>query len=126
MDNRNIESYSGSRNAFSCNSCKTGSGAFCRCSNVVVYYDNHTRQQLHHFLEFVNHSPTGFEWGYSGSGPSQLAFAMLMDFTHDKELALDLYQQFKIDFISQICDDQWEIKSIKIREWIGRFYSLKE
>ena len=51
---------------------------------------------------------------------------MLMDFTHDKELALDLYQQFKIDFISQICDDQWEIKSIKIREWIGRFYSLKE
>ena len=28
-------------------------------------------------LEVRNHSPTGFEWGYAGSGPSQLALAML-------------------------------------------------
>ena len=28
-------------------------------------------------LDLVNHSPTGFEWGYGGSGPAQLAVAML-------------------------------------------------
>lgn len=30
-------------------------------------------------FDAVNHSPDGFEWGYGGSGPSQLAFAMLAD-----------------------------------------------
>lgn len=28
-------------------------------------------------LDLRNHSPTGFEWGYSGSGPAQLALAIL-------------------------------------------------
>ena len=27
-----------------------------------------------------NHSPTGFSWGYGGSGPSQLALAILLLF----------------------------------------------
>jgi len=27
-----------------------------------------------------NHSPDGFEWGYGGSGPAQLALAIYQDF----------------------------------------------
>src|SRR2546423_1244722 len=30
--------------------------------------------------DIVNHSPNGFEWGYSGSGPAQLALAIMADF----------------------------------------------
>src|SRR6059036_1653610 len=30
-------------------------------------------------LEIRNHSPTGFQWGYAGSGPAQLALALLVD-----------------------------------------------
>jgi Family of unknown function (DUF6166) len=30
-------------------------------------------------LEIRNHSPTGFGWGYRGSGPAQLALALLAD-----------------------------------------------
>src|SRR5467141_965015 len=30
-------------------------------------------------LEARNHSPTGFAWGYGGSGPAQLALALLID-----------------------------------------------
>lgn len=30
-------------------------------------------------LSIVNHSPTGFAWGYWGSGPAQLAFALIAD-----------------------------------------------
>src|SRR5262249_40617485 len=29
--------------------------------------------------EIRNHSPTGFEWGYGGSGPAQLALAIIAD-----------------------------------------------
>jgi hypothetical protein len=30
-------------------------------------------------LDLRNHSPSGFEWGYGGSGPAQLALALLAD-----------------------------------------------
>lgn len=30
-------------------------------------------------LDLFNHSPAGFEWGYGGSGPAQLALAILAD-----------------------------------------------
>ena len=29
--------------------------------------------------ELWNHSPDGFNWGYGGSGPAQLALALLLD-----------------------------------------------
>jgi hypothetical protein len=52
-------------------------------------------------LRVVNHSPTGFCWGYSGSGPAQLALAILLDhFNGDKERALSLYQDFKSKVIA--------------------------
>jgi hypothetical protein len=41
-----------------------------------------------------NHSPDGFNWGYGGSGPAQLALAILLKYT-DKETALKEYQNLK-------------------------------
>lgn len=32
---------------------------------------------LEEYHEYINHSPNGFEWGYSGSGPHQLGFAII-------------------------------------------------
>src|SRR5262249_10364987 len=46
-------------------------------------------------LEVRAHSPTGFAWGYGGSGPAQLALALLVDATGDAETALQHYQTFK-------------------------------
>lgn len=45
-------------------------------------------------LDLWNHSPTGFEFGYGGSGPAQLALALLADCCGD-EVALNYHQQFK-------------------------------
>ena len=42
----------------------------------------------------VRHSPDGFEWGYGGSGPSDLALNILILFT-DQCTADRLYQEFK-------------------------------
>jgi hypothetical protein len=42
-----------------------------------------------------NHSPTGFSWGYSGSGPAQLSLALLADVLAHDEKALEHYQDFK-------------------------------
>jgi hypothetical protein len=46
-------------------------------------------------LDLWNHSPTGLEWGYQGSGPAQLALALLADATGDGERAVRHHQRFK-------------------------------
>lgn len=53
-------------------------------------------------LDLFNHSPTGFEWGYCGSGPAQLALALLADHLGDDEEALNLYQRFKWAVIAEL------------------------
>jgi len=45
---------------------------------------------------------SGFEWGYGGSGPAQLALALLLDYTDDEAVALDHYQEFKTEVVSQL------------------------
>ena len=42
-----------------------------------------------------DHSPDGLGWGYSGSGPAQLALALLAHHLGDDAEALRLYQPFK-------------------------------
>jgi uncharacterized protein DUF6166 len=52
-------------------------------------------------LDLWNHSPTGFEFGYGGSGPAQLALAILADCCGD-ELAVTYHQAFKWAVIARI------------------------
>jgi hypothetical protein len=46
-------------------------------------------------LDLWNHSPTGFEFGYGGSGPAQLALAILADCCGD-ELAVTYHQAVQV------------------------------
>jgi hypothetical protein len=46
-------------------------------------------------LRVRDHSPDGFNWGYGGSGPAQLALALLLDVTGKRDLAVRHYQAFK-------------------------------
>jgi Family of unknown function (DUF6166) len=58
-------------------------------------------------LKIVNHSPTGFCWGYAGSGPAQLSLAILLDhFNGDRQRALSLYQDFKFKVIARLPMDE--------------------
>ena len=70
-------------------------------------------------LAVRNHSPTGPEWGYNGSGPAQLALAALLAVT-DRETAERRYQQFKDDFIARIGDAEWSLPLRDVRNWLRR------
>jgi len=65
----------------------------------------------------VYHSPTGFEWGYGGSGPADFALNILMLFT-DKKTAYALHQAFKWDFIATMPREGGTIKGEDIKRWI--------
>jgi hypothetical protein len=67
-----------------------------------------------------NHSPNGFAWGYGGSGPSQLALAILLEFA-DEEFAKEHYQQFKFDVIEPIEDmREFQLNEQDVIAWINK------
>ena len=53
-----------------------------------------------------DHSQTGLSWGYPGSGPSQLALAILADALDEEEDALRLYMIFKDSVIANLPQDE--------------------
>lgn len=68
-------------------------------------------------LDLSNHSPDGFNWGYSGSGPAQLALAILAHCTGDDDLACELHQDFKREFVAKF-EDAWTINASAVRAWV--------
>ena len=68
-------------------------------------------------LAVRNHSPSGVEWGYGGSGSSQLALAVLLAVT-DRETAERRYQEFKRDVIARISDAEWSLPLRDVRRWL--------
>lgn len=67
--------------------------------------------------KLFNHSPDGFQWGYGGSGPAQLALALLLDATSDPETALANYQTFKWEKVAG-WGNEWSITRSDILLWI--------
>lgn len=66
-------------------------------------------------LKVWNHSPDGFAWGYGGSGPAQLALAILLDYYGDKERAVRLHQDFKWAVTARLPRGQgWEMNGEQI------------
>jgi len=65
-----------------------------------------------------NHSPDGFQWGYGGSGPAQLALALLLDVTGNPDLAQAHYQDFKFYKVAS-WGEEWQITSQEILDWIA-------
>lgn len=63
------------------------------------------RTNVKHFI--VRHSPTGLNWGYSGSGPADTALNMLYMVERVARTGVDVsrcYQMFKRDVVSRITD----------------------
>lgn len=60
-------------------------------------------------FDLMMHSPLGYEWGYGGSGPAQLALALLADALGDDQRALRLHQAFKFAVVSRLPSDEWRL-----------------
>jgi hypothetical protein len=64
-----------------------------------------------------NHSPDGFNWGYEGSGPAQLAIAIMLLYLEPTK-AGQVYQKFKREVIAKLpVRESFWIK-IDIDKWI--------
>ena len=85
-------------------------GSVTRDGSLVRVKSDHAEYQLPLCLNIRNHSPTGFAWGYGGSGPAQLSLAILVGHFRGrvsnagtaKWLAEQLYQTFKFSVIGSL------------------------
>ena len=87
----------------------------------VWVIEGQSKRLLDKRLDIVNHSPTGFAWGYEGSGPAQLSFALLAELIGPSQTKADpaLYHQLKHDMISRLDKDKgWRITEKEIRDWL--------
>jgi hypothetical protein len=84
----------------------------------VVVEEDGTSRPLAPRHDLRNHSPTGFEWGYSGSGPAQLALALATDVIGDDERAQDIYQRLKFKLIGGLPKEGWVLTEDRIRSAI--------
>lgn len=89
----------------------------------------------------IHHSPCGYEWGYSGSGPADLALNILARFLpvgadgqHPERCwsgivsrgAWEMHQEFEQDIVSRLPRPGGDISANFIRIWIaGRLPALK-
>ncbi len=70
-------------------------------------------------LELRNHSPTGFEWGYLGSGPHQLALAILAEVV-GADVARQHYSDYCHEVIACLNPGPWRIGEQEVWEWLER------
>lgn len=65
-------------------------------------------------LDLQRHSPSGLEWGYLGSGPAQLALALLADVLLSNREAIELHQRFKNEVVVYLDRDGWTLTEDQI------------
>jgi len=76
-------------------------------------------------LDLCNHSPTGFEIGYGGSGPAQLALAILADCCGD-EIAMTYHQAYKWAVIARITGPVASLTGTFVRDVVAQIQAGRE
>ena len=77
-------------------------------------------------LDLRNHSPTGFEWSYSGSGPAQLALALAADVLQDDDKAQEIYQRLKFKLVAGLPHEEWVLTEKRLRTMIDAIEQAQE
>lgn len=85
---------------------------------VRVIIDGYADYLLPPRNEIGNHSPDGFEWGYGGSGPAQLALALVADCWGGEYAVPKVYQRVK-RHVAKLPHDGWTLTNAEVDAWIA-------
>ena len=86
----------------------------------VFVEENGERRPLDPRFDRITHSPTGFAWGYGGSGPAQLAAAILIDALGEHRGSDPrLYMPFKFAVVAGWDKDKgWSITEAQVLDCV--------
>lgn len=97
-----------------------------RCETGRVYVDGRELSPERSLL-VRSHSPDGFAWGYEGSGPAQLALALLLHAGVPERDAEAHYQGLKRQVIARWPTDQdfaWTVDELK--RWVANVVKTRD
>jgi hypothetical protein len=96
-------------------------------SGAVFIEEDGLRRPLPLRLNEMNHSPTGFSWGYAGSGPAQLSYCLLRAVGLSPKDARWIYHLFKANVIQNLDRDQgWALSEEAILKWVRILQARKQ
>ena len=96
----------------------------CQVAVLDTEKPDHARL-LNPRYDLRNHSPDGFEFGFAGSGPSQLSLALLADALGDDERARANYQAFKFKVVGRLTGDVFKLTEEDIRQKVAELEAEK-
>lgn len=96
-----------------------GRGENLRMPCRVFVENGSVRKPLSARWDVKNHSPDGFEWGYAGSGPAQLALALCLDCLGDSLRAQAVYQRIKREIVMHFDHYRWSLGEEALRSAIN-------
>ena len=78
-------------------------------------------------IKVTNHSPSGFSWGYGGSGPAQLALALLLEAGASEQEAQRHHQDFKWAHIATLDGDHgFQMPASIVTDWLSLTRNLSK
>ena len=101
----------------------------------VLVIDRRKKKRVRALRHIPFHSPAGFEWGFQGSGPADLALAILVDYFRERpphtgwlagekfsrwtvnSRAFTHHQDFKREILAQF-GDEWELSGLQLDTWL--------
>lgn len=92
-----------------------------RCRVYLDDVDNPSapRQRLRPRRGRDSHAPTGFEWGSGGSGPAELARALVVVVTGEMAPSPRLYQTLKARLVQMLPEAGWVLDEEVVRRHVG-------
>ena len=81
---------------------------------VTVHQEGQSPRPLDPRFDLRRHSD-GLNWGYGGSGPTQLALALAADVLGDDEAAQDVHQRLKTRLVAALPKDGWSLGETQLR-----------
>ena len=88
-------------------------------ASVFVEEDVDGRVSRRKLRQIKRHSPAGFEWGYGGSGPADLANSILAEQLGVAQgVSPRLYQQFKFNVVAGLEREGFRLSSETVNQWL--------
>lgn len=91
---------------------------------VIVQPAQHELDTGYDNPDLPSHSPDGFQCGYAGSGPAQLAAALLYDVTGDAAAASRLKRPFMQEVVTGLPNAEndegvsWRLSAESVEQWV--------
>lgn len=86
--------------------------------NSVIVQTQAGREHLRLRSDLISYRPPGFGWAHTGSGPAQLALALLAHASGSDEFALEHHQVFQHEIVARLPRNGWQLTSEQVLQMV--------